>query len=375
MTRASSAPTSNGRTASSVPWITSTGHAMRSQRRVNSAGSCSSAAEIGERERLRRRLQAPPDAVLDLLGRVRLGEHLPEEELEEVAVVLEPVVAVVLGPALVGLERLVERRRDARGVLGERGGGGDEHRGRDPLGMLGGEQHAPQRARRQPDHHGTLDARRVHDRQRVGGELPLGVGVDGLRPIRASVSTSVEREHARVAGEIRDLPLPVPRVDDRPGGQQQDRRLAAAVELPEDPDAVALDVALVIRIAGARLLRAARGRRHRRHARRLLAGALARSAPGAGGREAAPMRPRDATSSAGPRDPSALFDRDARDVGEGRADHWKISVVQSPPWRRTSWARAGPSGRSWKSTKKSGSTSIPPSGEQLTRISHERSPG
>ena len=168
------------------------------------------AAEIGERERLRRRLQAPPDAVLDLLGRVRLGEHLPEEELEEVAVVLEPVVAVVLGPALVGLERLVERRRDARGVLGERGGGGDEHRGRDPLGMLGGEQHAPQRARRQPDHHGTLDARRVHDRQRVSGELPLGVGVDGLRPIRASVSTSVEREHARVAGEIRDLPLPVP---------------------------------------------------------------------------------------------------------------------------------------------------------------------
>ena len=168
------------------------------------------AAEIGERQRLRRRLQAPPDAVLDLLGRVRLGEHLPEEELEEVAVVLEPVVAIVLGPALVGRQRLVERRRDARSVLGERGGGRDEHRGRDPLGMLGGEQHAPQRARRQPDHHGTLDARRVHDRQRVSGELALGVGVDGLRPIRASVATSVEGEHARVAGEIRDLALPVP---------------------------------------------------------------------------------------------------------------------------------------------------------------------
>ena len=50
-------------------------------------------------------------------------------------------------------------------------------------------------------------------------------------------------------------------------------------------------------------------------------------------------------------------------------------VVQSPPWRRTSCARAGPPGRSWKSTKKSGSTSMPPSGEQLTRISHDLQPG
>jgi hypothetical protein len=29
----------------------------------------------------------------------------------------------------------------------------------------------------------------------------------------------------------------------------------------------------------------------------------------------------------------------------GHENHWKISVVQSPPWRRTSWARARPSGR------------------------------
>jgi hypothetical protein len=50
----------------------------------------------------------------------------------------------------------------------------------------------------------------------------------------------------------------------------------------------------------------------------------------------------------------------------GHDNHWKISVVQSPPWRRTSWARAGPSGRAWKSTKKSRSTSIPPCGWQFT---------
>jgi hypothetical protein len=73
--------------------------------------------------------------------------------------------------------------------------------------------------------------------------------------------------------------------------------------------------------------------------------------------------------------PERLFNGHPGDVRERKADHWKISVVQSPPWRRTSWARAGPPGRSWKSTKKSGSTSMPPSGEHLTRSSHERSPG
>ena len=63
----------------------------------------------------------------------------------------------------------------------------------------------------------------------------------------------------------------------------------------------------------------------------------------------------------------ALLDRDAADVGE---THWKISVVQSPPWRRTSCVRAGSN-----STKKPGSSSMPPSGSQSTRSSQERSPG
>jgi len=39
---------------------------------------------------------------------VRLGEDLGEEELEEPAVVAKPVVAVVLRPALVVLELVVE---------------------------------------------------------------------------------------------------------------------------------------------------------------------------------------------------------------------------------------------------------------------------
>jgi hypothetical protein len=52
-------------------------------------------------------------------------------------------------------------------------------------------------------------------------------------------------------------------------------------------------------------------------------------------------------------------------MGEEQGGHWKISVVQSPPWSRTSWARAGPPGRSWKSTKKSRSISMPPYAEAL----------
>jgi hypothetical protein len=46
----------------------------------------------------------------------------------------------------------------------------------------------------------------------------------------------------------------VARVDDRPGGQQEHGRVAPAVDLVEDADAVALDVALLVGIAGTRLL-------------------------------------------------------------------------------------------------------------------------
>src|SRR3712207_7596285 len=48
---------------------------------------------------------------------------------------------------------------------------------------------------------------------------------------------SVERQHSEVPGQVRDLHLPVARVDDRPRRQQQHRRLARAVHLVVDPDA------------------------------------------------------------------------------------------------------------------------------------------
>ena len=51
-----------------------------------------------------------------------------------------------------------------------------------------------------------------------------------------------------------DLGLPVPRAHDRPRRQQQDRRLAGAEGLVVDPDAGAVDVALLIGLSGPQLL-------------------------------------------------------------------------------------------------------------------------
>ena len=62
--------------------------------------------ELGRDQRLGVGLEAPADCILARLRRVRLREALREEELEEVLVVLDPVVAVPLPPADVLVVRL-----------------------------------------------------------------------------------------------------------------------------------------------------------------------------------------------------------------------------------------------------------------------------
>jgi hypothetical protein len=95
-------------------------------------------------DRLGRRFERPADAVLDLLRRMRFREALPEEVLEEGAVVAQPVVVVVLGPALIRLKRFVER---IDGALGERrcerDRRPDEGRAGHALRVLRGEHHSP----------------------------------------------------------------------------------------------------------------------------------------------------------------------------------------------------------------------------------------
>ena len=214
--------------------------------------------ELRRDQGLRRRLEPPGDAVLDRLRRVRLREHVREEELEEAAVVAEPVVAVVLRPAFVGVELLVPRIELALGDrLAERHGGADEDRSFDPFRLLGRQQQRSLRAERERDERRALGAGRIHDCKRICGELALVVAA--LRTIRAAVSAPVEREDAAVPREVRDLHLPVARVDDRPRRQKEDRPLPGAVDLVVEPHAVALDVAGLVRVARPRLFRRRRG--------------------------------------------------------------------------------------------------------------------
>ena len=172
-------------------------------------------------------LLAPLDAVLDLLGGVGLAEHLGEEELGEVAVVLQPVVAVVLGPAVGRVEFGIERVDGALHVPGrERRGRPDRDEPVDALGVVGRELDPPGRAARQRDEDRPLGARRIEHGADVVGELEMGVRLapDGCR--RHPGPTAVERDDPVATGERGDLRLPEPGGDDRPRRQQSDRRLA-----------------------------------------------------------------------------------------------------------------------------------------------------
>src|SRR5712692_3988037 len=90
--------------------------------------------------RLRAGLHRPANAILDLLGRMRLTQQLAEEELREAPPVAQIVVPVVFGPALVCVEYLIEvidgpvsrQRRQVRYP------GGDGHHAEDTVWMQGG---------------------------------------------------------------------------------------------------------------------------------------------------------------------------------------------------------------------------------------------
>ena len=190
-------------------------------------------APVGENERLARRLEAPADGVLDRFRRVGLGEDLRHEELEKALVVAEPVVLVVFRPALVGVElvlpgvhRSLGQRLSAAGVARA-----DEDGRLDPLGMVCGEQEASLSAHGEADDDRAIGLGRVHHGDRVRCELALCVRLPLRRAVRATVPAAVESDHAAVPREVRDLHLPVARMNDRPRRQEQHRRLARAVDL------------------------------------------------------------------------------------------------------------------------------------------------
>ncbi len=202
-------------------------------------------------QRLRVRVEAPGDAVLDLLRRVRLGEHLAEEELEEPAVVPQPEVPVELRPALVGLELGVEWECIApeTGRDEERDRGRENGRPERALGVPPREERRVEAAERESDDARLLDACGIEHRGRVVGVLDGVVRAGIGRAVGQPVAATVERDDGRVPGEVGDLALPHPRVHDRPGGEEQDRGRSLPVALPVDPDAVPRDDALLVRLS------------------------------------------------------------------------------------------------------------------------------
>ena len=195
---------------------------------------------------------AQADAVLDLLGRVRLAEDVFDEMLGEVGIVRQPVGAIVLVPALeclplrqevLGRHVAVVRPDDSRHARQDRSLGA--------LGMIGGEAAGEQAAERQADQDGLAGVGRVHDGERVGHAVVQRIGRRVVRPVALAVAQRVVGDAAEAFAEIRDLRLVDARMHDAPGRQEHHGLRALTVDLVMDAVAVALGEPFVLRQLGA----------------------------------------------------------------------------------------------------------------------------
>ena len=188
---------------------------------------------------LRVGLHAPLDEIVVGLRGVRLGGDLGHEELDVSSPVPSPVVPVLLRPPIGGVEHVVEGMSALFPGVGWR----DRQRRRDghdpghPLRMSRREQQRPGEAAAGRREHRPLGAGRVEHGRSVTRDDGVGIGRRVPGPVGPAVAARVEGDHTVVPGQERHLHLPVPGVQDRPRGQQQDRRLARAVHLVMDPHA------------------------------------------------------------------------------------------------------------------------------------------
>jgi hypothetical protein len=162
-------------------------------------------------QRLGVRLEAPPDTVLDRFGRMRLREDLAHEEVDPVCVIDEPVVPVVLRPALVDLVALFEVVDGAcRNGLASTGiRGADKDSTRDSVRVLGREDESALGAHGEAGDHRPLGLGGIQHLDRVRRVFPLVVRLGLQRSVGLPVAAAVEGDHAGVSGEIRNLHLPV----------------------------------------------------------------------------------------------------------------------------------------------------------------------
>ena len=190
--------------------------------------------------------------VLQLLGRVRFGKHVREEERRVVRPVVRDEVAVPTEPPAVVVELLVEvpcglqpdgdRRREVASPRRHR-----DH-ALDPVGVQGRREQRLPGADADAGQHGSLDAEVVEDRERVGDHGQVVVRRRVQRASRTAVARRVDGDDAVVLREVRDLALPRAAVHARVDRREHDRARARVVEgLVPQPDALDVEVPLLVR--------------------------------------------------------------------------------------------------------------------------------
>ena len=202
----------------------------------------------GERQHLGRRLQAPADRVLDRLRAVRLGDRLSHEVLDERAVVRQAALGAERGDAARRAD-VVERARPRldRGHVGRHAA--DRHDGPHPVRVPRRGLQPVQRAHRRACEHGLVHPDRVQHGDRVGDDLAVGVAPGRSRPVRTAVAPRVISDHLRVPRQVGRLQLPLPRMQDLPRRQEDDRGPGGAEHLEADSHPAAFDVAHPVRFA------------------------------------------------------------------------------------------------------------------------------
>ena len=165
-------------------------------------------------QRLRVGLQAPADAVLDLLGRVRLGERSREEELDAAAVVGAASSAGWPSPS-------PRRCRGPRRTLRRAAAHGQRRADRDHPGAPAPGARPPSAARAdRPSTGPTTTARSTPSASSTATVSPTysPVGVGGGVGGRSSgpLPRALDGDDPEVPGQVGHLRLPLPGVHDRP---------------------------------------------------------------------------------------------------------------------------------------------------------------
>ncbi len=165
-------------------------------------------------------IERPADGVLELLGRVRFGQLLVEEELDPAAIAAgsPPEFAVAHRPA----NRRVERDGPSLGRSGPMLVAGSDRDPRldrdhpsDTVGIVGGELQCPSDCVAMSDDHGPLRLGRIQHRRQVGDDLRGGVTLTRMRTIGSTRPHPVRRDHSEATGQRRHERLPGPGVHDR----------------------------------------------------------------------------------------------------------------------------------------------------------------